>query len=185
MGWLSERMFQVTGWSGRASGYGAPAIPPEPNSLVGPDVVAWLPLGVGELLPHAASTAAAGGRAIPASAAFRRSSLRLNLLSANPVSSVPSDMLVLPFRASVDAFYTDSATCATEGGASWTSHVETRRTLGSCRGFSPRDAGSVRGLPPRSVAGFDAWDQRGGGARSGLGADVRRRPGCHVGSTHL
>src|SRR5205085_7743688 len=79
IGWLSDWIFHVTGALGRASGYGAPEMPPVPNCDVFPPPLLSLP----ELtfcwapLPHAARLAAAVGMAIPAAAARRKKSRRL------------------------------------------------------------------------------------------------------------
>src|SRR4051812_7878729 len=79
IGWLSGWIFQVTGASGRASGYGAPEMPPVPNwdalplpLLPLPELtLCWAPP------PQAARIAAALGMATPATAARRRKSRRL------------------------------------------------------------------------------------------------------------
>src|SRR3954468_10996036 len=79
IGWLSGWIFHVTGASGRASGYGAPEIPPVPNWDALPLPLLLLP----ELTlccappPQAARIAAALGIAIPVAAARRRKSRRL------------------------------------------------------------------------------------------------------------
>src|SRR5215831_3050528 len=78
MGLLSSWIVHVTGASGRASGYGAPATPPVPNlfeALPG-EFVELPPTLVSAPEPQAARTAASVGSAMPAAPA-RRSRSRL------------------------------------------------------------------------------------------------------------
>ncbi len=79
IGWLSDMMFQVTGASGRANGYGAPATPPDPylcdvdaEELDPPLTVDCAPD------PQAARTAESVGNAAAATADLLKNSRRLS-----------------------------------------------------------------------------------------------------------
>src|SRR3954470_3317626 len=106
IGWLSGWIFHVTGASGRASGYGAPEIPPVPNWEALPLPLLSLP----ELTlcwappPQAARIAAALGIATPATAARLRKSRRLMRArrsfgcGMDPPSTGPVGLVCTPIR---------------------------------------------------------------------------------------